>query len=171
MRVVCDAGPLIALGRLGQLGLLLKLGAEILIPREVYTEVVTEGLRLGASDAAAVDLLVRRNRIHVIDVSLPSPAPAWSEGIDAGELAVILLAQQQSADRVLVDDSHARRAARQAGLRVKGTVGLLLEAFRRGWIDLTEFELLIQSIRAHPTLWISEFLCDEALKQARQQPH
>lgn len=169
MRVICDAGPLIALGRLGQLGLLLKLSPEILIPREVYCEVVTEGLRLGASDAAAVDLLVRQNRIQVIDVPPPSPPPAWSQAIDPGELAVILLAKQQSADRVLVDDSHARRAARQAGLRIQGTVGLLLEAFRTGWISLAALELLIESIKAQPTLWISDRLCDEALRQARQE--
>ena len=55
MNVVSNAGPLIALGKLGQLSLLLTLYDEILIPREVYHEVVINGLRLGAEDAPAVD--------------------------------------------------------------------------------------------------------------------
>jgi predicted nucleic acid-binding protein len=44
VKVVSNAGPLIALGKLGQLGLLLKLYGEILIPREVCNEVVINGL-------------------------------------------------------------------------------------------------------------------------------
>ena len=36
MKVVSNAGPLIALGKLGQLGLLLKLYDTITIPRQVY---------------------------------------------------------------------------------------------------------------------------------------
>ena len=56
MKVVSNAGPLIARGQLGQLGLLLKLYSEILIPREVYNEVVANGLRLGALDAQAVSV-------------------------------------------------------------------------------------------------------------------
>lgn len=169
MRVVSNAGPLIALGKLGQLGLLLKLYDEILIPREVYNEVVVNGLRLGASDARAVDFLIRQGHIRVVDVTLPSPSPAWAQPIDAGELEAIVLAQQQSADWVLIDNAHARKAARQAGLRPKGTVGLLLEAFRQSYLTLQEFELLIQNIKAQPDLWISERLCDRALIQARQE--
>ena len=63
MSVVSNAGPLIALGKLGQLGLLLKLYGGI-----------------------------------------PSPLPTWAQSIDIGEIEVITLAQQQSANLVLIDD-------------------------------------------------------------------
>jgi hypothetical protein len=66
VNVVSNAGPLIALGKLGQLGLLLTLYRNILIPREVYNEVVVNGLRLGADDASAVDFLVRQGHIRVV---------------------------------------------------------------------------------------------------------
>jgi len=169
VRTVINASPLIALAKLGQLGLLLKLYDQILIPHEVYNEVVVKGLQLGAPDAQAVDFLVQQEHIQVVDVSLPSPLPSWAHPIDAGEIEVILLAQQESVDHVLIDNLHARKAARQAGLRVKGTVGLLLEAFRKGHLTLREFELLIQTIKAQPDLWISEQLCDRALAQARRE--
>lgn len=168
MKVVSNAGPLIALGKLGQLGLLIKLYDDILIPREVYNEVVVNGIRLGASDAQAVDFLVKQGQIRVMDITLPTPLPIWAQPIDAGELETIVLAQQQFADWVLIDNKHARMAARQAGLSLKGTVGLLLEAFRQQYLSLPEFELLIQNIKAQPDLWISERLCDQSLAQARQ---
>jgi len=116
VNVVSNAGPLIALGKLGQLSLLLTLYGAILIPREVYNEVVINGLRLGADDAPAVDFLVQQGHIRVVEVVMPSPLPAWALSLDAGEIEVIVLGQQQAADWVLIDNEHARKAARQVGL-------------------------------------------------------
>ena len=169
MKVVSNAGPLIALGKLGQLSLLLTLYDEILMPREVYHEVVVNGLRLGADDAPAVDFLVQQGHIGVVEVVLPTPLPAWAQSLDAGEIEVIVLGQQQAADWVLVDNEHAREAARQVGLPLKGTVGLLLEAWRQGHLSLQAFELLIQEVKTRPDLWSSAQLCDRALEQARQE--
>jgi predicted nucleic acid-binding protein len=169
MIVVSDAGPLIALGKLGQLGLLLKLYGQVIIPREVYLEVVVNGLRFGAPDARAVDFLSQQGHIQIVTVSLPAGLPKWASPIDVGEIEVILLAQQQKATWVLVDDAHARKAAYQAGLRPKGTVGVLLAAHREGYLLFHELDLLLQNIKAMPELWISERLCDQALSLARQK--
>ena len=62
MKVVSNAGPLIALGKLGRLGLLNQLYDVVLIPSEVYQEVVVNGLRLGAPDADAVQFLVQQKQ-------------------------------------------------------------------------------------------------------------
>lgn len=168
MKAISNAGPLIALAKLGQLGLLLKLFDEIVIPREVYSEVVTNGLLLGAPDAGSVDFLVREGHILVKDVTVPTPVPEWARAIDTGEVQVVLLALNQSADWVLIDNAHARKAARVMGLPVKGTIGLMLEALRKRYLSLREFELLIHAIKASPSLWISESLCDKALIHARK---
>ena len=48
--VVCDAGPLITLGKLKRLEVLAELYGEVRIPSPVYDEVVTSGLAKGASD-------------------------------------------------------------------------------------------------------------------------
>jgi len=149
--------------------MLLTLYGDVLIPREVYNEVVVNGLRLGADDAPAVDFLVQQGYIQVVEVVWPVPLPAWGQALDAGEIEVILLGQQQAADWVLIDNEHARKAAREVGLPLKGTVGLLLEAWRQGYLSLQAFELLIQEIKQRPDLWISAQLCDRALEQARQE--
>ena len=112
---------------------------------------------------------MRQGYIQVVEVTLPSPLPVWAQSLDAGEIEVIVLGQQQAADWVLIDNEHARKAARQVGLPLKGTVGLLLEAWRRGYLVLPTFELLIQEIKNRPDIWISEQLCDHALRQARQE--
>ena len=54
MKTVTDAGPLIALGKLGLIQLLSQLFDPILVPTSVYQEVVTRGLELGLPDAYAV---------------------------------------------------------------------------------------------------------------------
>ena len=82
-------GSLIGLGKLGQLSLLLTLYSDILIPREVYTEAVINGLRFGVEDASAVDFLVQQDRIRVVEAVLPSPLPAWAQSLDTGEIEVI----------------------------------------------------------------------------------
>lgn len=169
MKAVSNASPLIILGKLNQLGLLLKVFDEVVIPREVYNEVVINGLRLGSSEAAAVDFLVRQGRILVTDVLLPAPLPDWAAAIDKGELETILLAQDLQPDWVIIDNAHARQAARRADLYIKGTVGVLLEAFRRGYLSLQELELLLQITKGRPEFWISDSLCDQVLAQARRE--
>lgn len=88
---------------------MLKLFNEIVIPCEVYNEVVTNGLFLGAADAGAVDFLVCQGHILLRDVDLPSSIPEWAQTIDKGEMAVIVLALQESVDWVLIDNAHARK--------------------------------------------------------------
>jgi len=91
VNVVSNAGPLIALGKLGQLSVLLTLYSDILIPRQVYNEVVINGLRLSADDAPAVDFLVQQGYIRVVEVAFPHPMPPWAPSLDASEIEVIVL--------------------------------------------------------------------------------
>ncbi len=169
MKVVSNAGPLIALGRLGQLGLLLRLYDHAIIPRQVYDEVVVAGLRIGAPDAADASFLIQQGHIQVVDITLPSSLPAWAGPIDRGEVATIALAEREQADWVLIDDADARAAGRQRGLHIKGTVGVLLQAHRCGMLSLRQLELVLQRAKMQPDLWISERLCDRAFAAARRE--
>lgn len=169
MKVVCNAGPLIALGRLGRLGLLSQLYGVVLIAPQVYEEVVVNGLRLGAPEADAARFLIQQKQIQIKPVKLDSNDPLLATGIDLGEAETLALAIQESADWVLIDDAHARRAAHSVNVRCKGTLGVLLEAFRKKLLALTDLELLIYEIKRQPALWISEQLCDEAMETARRE--
>lgn len=169
MKVVSNAGPLIALARLGRLGLLNQLYGIVLIPPEVYQEVVVNGLRLGAPDAEVAQFFIQQGQIRIAPTELPAGDFLLAFGIDAGEAEVLALARQEHADWALIDNEHARRAARSLGIPCKGTMGVLIEAFRNGLLTLADFELLMHEIKRQPALWISERLCDEALAQVRRK--
>jgi predicted nucleic acid-binding protein len=167
--VVSNAGPLIGLAKLGRLAVLGQLYDRVLIPQEVYQEVVINGMRLGAPDADVVQFFIDQGQIQVRPIEVASDNPLFAYGIDAGEIEAIALAQREAAEWVLIDNAHARRAARAVGLTCKGTVGVLLQAFRHRYITFSDFELLMREIKRQPMLWISDRLCDAALEQARQE--
>ena len=125
--------PLIALSIVGHLDLLRILFDEVLIPASVYEEVVQQGRgRSGSQAVAQADWLA----IH--EPKVPSPLPAELMGLDKGELDVILLARELEADWVLIDEKLARQIAKALDLPVKGTLGLLLVAYRLGLLSRVE---------------------------------
>ena len=67
MKAVADAGPLIALGKLGLLHLLPQLYQPVLVPSAVHTEVVTQGLAAGHPDAVAVQMAILRGELLVVE--------------------------------------------------------------------------------------------------------
>ena len=169
MSAISNATPLIYLGKLGQLDLLFRLFGAIYIPTEVYREVVINGLRLGAIEAQSINYLINQGSIIVVKPVIPDQLPAWAQPLDAGEIEVILLAQQQQADWVLIDNQHARRAARNIELPLKGTIGILLDGFRQQFLSLSELKFLLYRVKSQADFWISDSLCDQALARARQE--
>jgi predicted nucleic acid-binding protein len=65
--------------------------------------------------------------------------------LDAGERAAIEIALKEGADAVLMDEIAGRQAARDAGLIAVGTIGILAEAARNGWIDYDAAVTRLQS--------------------------
>jgi len=128
--VVINAGPLIALATVSQLEVLEGLYKRVLVPLAVEEEVVVAGHgRPGAGDVAAAAFL-ERVRVE------PEPDPLLSRALGRGEAEVITLAHRLGARLTLLDEGRARRIAEQAyGLRVKGTVGVLVSAKRGGLVD------------------------------------
>ncbi|MBI5445597.1 MAG: DUF3368 domain-containing protein [Deltaproteobacteria bacterium] len=130
--VVADAGPLIALGRIGQLWLLRDLYGIVLIPPCVFEELQVESGRPGAK-AAAEALREGWLRVQIVrDSSALSRLVAW---VHPGEAQAIVLAQEVPLRFLLVDDRRAREAGRRSSVKVVGTGGVLLTAKRRGLIE------------------------------------
>jgi len=62
-------------------------------------------------------------------------------GLGRGEREAIALALETRADLVVLDDQQRRRVAREKGLSVAGTVGILIEAREQGRIPSVRREL------------------------------
>ncbi len=140
-RAVLNSGPLIALSLIGRLDLLAMLFKEFWIPEAVYHEVAVAGI----GKPGAVDLSAPFLRERVIDT--PRPDPLLIAELDTGEAAVIALAWAKFPCLAIIDEKRGRQIAKQVyDLPVKGTVGLLVEAKRRGLMHdlptaLTELKL------------------------------
>jgi predicted nucleic acid-binding protein len=159
MKAVTNAGPLIALGKLGLVQLLSQLYEPILVPDPVHLEVVPRGLELGQPDAYAVQMAVARRELVVVSVEIAEASTAGIEpSLHLGERAAIQLARQEAADLVLLDDQLAREQAQALGLCVKGTLGIIVEAFRQRLLTAEEVELIFQAILDRDDIWISDSL-------------
>jgi len=166
--VLCNAGPLIALGKLNRLELLAELYGQVQIPRAVYDEAVTQGLALGAPDARTIRLFWQAKNWPIIKVSA-ARLSAYKPPVilDPGETEVLVLARSLRDVLVLLDDETARAEARRLNLRVRGTLGVLAQAYYAGILSFPEVELLLQEIAARPDIWIGAKLCEQVLQALR----
>jgi predicted nucleic acid-binding protein len=166
--VLCNAGPLIALGKLNRLELLAELYGQVQIPRAVYDEAVTQGLALGAPDARTIRLFWQARNWPISKVSAAMLSTYKPPVIlDPGEIEVLALARALRDVLVLLDDETARAEARRLKLRVRGTLGVLAQAYHAGILSFPEVELLLQEIAARPDIWIGAKLCEQVLQALR----
>ena len=93
----------------------------IVIPDAVLQEVT-------AKDPHALDIY---SWIVVKSVGNLAAKEIFSTALHDGEVEVMLLAREISADLVILDDGLARKHAKYFDLNITGTIGLLLRAKQR----------------------------------------
>lgn len=130
MVVVSNSTPLIALSKIGLFELLKDYFGEIIIPNEVYEEVVTRGGHLfGAREVSNSDwvkVVKAENRLAIDSLSVH---------LGKGEAEAIILAKEKNA-LLIIDDKDGRTMAANLGVPVTGTVGLLKLFAEDGKIQL-----------------------------------
>ena len=75
--------------------------------------------------------------------------------IDAGEKEAIYLATRVPNSLVLLDDLKAREEAKALRLAVKGTIGVLVQAYRNNLVTLGEIDTIFEAIIANDDIWIA----------------
>lgn len=135
--VVADAGPLIALGRLCLLDLLPRLFADVQVTATVLDECLAQPERPDAQRIAA--------SLAAGHIRCCPDAEGLDAGLlDPGEASAITRAREIGAG-LLMDDRAAVAHARAIGLKVLGTLGILVLAKRRGL--LKEIRPLVHQMR------------------------
>jgi predicted nucleic acid-binding protein len=159
---ICDAGPLIHLDELKALDLLDDFA--LLVPAEVWREIHQHR-------PLAADWVISHATVE--DVSLPTDstftALVSALSLDAGEQFALALARIHPDAVFFTDDAAARLAAEQEGIRVHGTIGILLRAIRRAYRPPREVLALLQMIPSQSTLYIRPSLLGEIVEQVVQQ--
>ena len=148
MIVVSDTSPINYLVLIELQDILPKLFGRIVIPVAVDRE-----LRSPAAPDA-----IKRFMVTVPDwLEIQAPPEIEQElgHLDQGERETVSLALRMSADLVLLDERRGRRAARDHGLAVSGTLGLLDLADRRGLVNLHDAlgRLKATNFRASPRIF------------------
>ncbi len=151
--IVCNTTPLSCLLKIGKTELLRALYGQITVPHEVAVELDQAG-PLHAGWRRQLDFL------QVAETRADDPVlRLLLNELDAGEAAAIALAQEHGSDLLIIDDMAGRRLARKLGLRITGTVGVVLAAADAGLAD-APLELL-EELRAKGGLWLSDHFLDQ----------
>ena len=133
------------LTKINNLNLLKDLFKEILIPKEVYEEVVVRGKEGNFLDALKVEKAIKDGWIKVNEtIIIDKDVEKFNLDIDIGELAVINLAQKIKPILILIDDASARVIAESFGFKVRGTLYVLLIAYRNKIISKVEIKSLLK---------------------------
>ena len=159
---ISNASPLIQLAKIGHLSLLARLHSQVLIPNAVHREVVLAGRGRPGAEAVA--------RAEADGWLIQTAAPEdrvldmLRDQIDVGEAEAIRLALEQPSAIVLLDDMAARSIAIRMGLRVTGTLGLLLRAKQMGFVP--QLHPLIAQLCADGRFYIAPAVVTQILAAA-----
>ena len=163
MIVVSDTTPLIALMKVGRLDLLHELFCEILIPEGVFHE-------LTSNESFPEEAEQIKNTRYIRIITVPEQKAVdmlrCSAGLDLGESEAIICADSRKADILLMDEAKGRRVAHTMGLRVMGTIGILLASNECGLITSDEAKRAILGLK-ESNQRISDALMKEALDRLR----
>lgn len=128
--VISDISPLQYLTQINLLHILPALAGRIIVPQAVVEE-LAQGRAAGLSlpDPSVIEWMIIRR-------SVGASALAIVTDLGPGETETLLLALESQDALVILDDALARRIAKTQGIRVIGTLGVLLEAKRAGHVPL-----------------------------------
>ena len=121
MIVVSDTTPLISLLKINRTDLLEKLFGDVLIPQAVFDE----RFQLEADQIRQKKFIVVKPVNNPESVSILKRAT----GLDQGESEAIVLTDELKADLLLMDEAKGRNVSAQIGLRIMGTIGILMAAY------------------------------------------
>lgn len=159
--IVADAGPLIALAKIGHIDLLSALFERVHIPAKVLHEAADNSALPGAT--AVREFAETFGVIH--DDRDSEFVQLLLQEVDAGEAQAIALAKELGCT-VFIDDRAGRDAAKRSGLPVIGVLAVLLQGKRSG--HLTAIRPRLDAL-TNARYRISQALIDEVLRLADER--
>ena len=153
-KVISNTTPLIGLADIGCFDILQKLYEKIMIPAAVLKEVKSE---------PAKNLVSNSGFIHVFHVADSQVRKMFSSRLHAGEVEVMLLAEEKQADLLIMDDNAAKKTAKFLGFKVTGTLGVLLKAKQEGYIgEIRPLVDKLQDTGFYVSTMIKQYVLEEA---------
>ena len=155
MLIVSDTTPIISLMKIEQLYLLEKMFGYIVIPKAVYDELTVnekfakEILKIKEAEFVKVGEVKNDSSVNILrNVT----------GLDAGESEAIVMEGEKEADLLLMDEHKGRQVAKKLGIKITGTIGILLQAFDEGMMSKEDVKKCILVLK-ESNIRISDNLC------------
>ncbi len=159
--IIADASPLIAFGSIDNLSVLFKLFGKVVIPEVVATECLVDKARPGAiAIAKAID--DKLIQVHSAVISAVDDALAI---LDQGEAAAIALAHSLNLP-LIIDEKLGRGVAKKLGVKIIGTIGVLLLAKEKKMVKSIK-PILLQLKNGR--YFLADALIRDALKRAKEK--
>ncbi len=126
-KIISNTTPILSLLKINKLDLLKRLYGKVTIPNAVFQEIEN-----GKEKQYYQDLTLL-SWIEIAEIKNPD-SRAFFTDLDSGEAEVLILAKEQNADLVVMDEILGRRFAKQLEFNLTGTIGVLLKAKEKGLI-------------------------------------
>ena len=153
---VANASPIIYLARSHYFDLLHVAATEVMVPTAVADEILIRG-----QEDPAARALIETPWIRTVEtLQVPQSVLAWDLG--PGESAVIAWALAHPGCLAVIDDLEGRRCAETHKIRLRGTLGLVLRAKRRGIVP--QARPILQRLRG-AGMYLSSHLLEMALAE------
>ena len=165
MIIVSDTSPLISLMKASLLDVLQRLFDTIIIPEAVFSELTTnpdyqdEAEQIKAAPFITVVSVKEHKAVDVL---------RRATGLDLGESEAIVYADENSADVLLMDEAAGRRVAKSMGLRILGSIGILLAAYDERILTAEDVDAAVDTLKS-ANRRISEELVTYARAYVRKQ--
>jgi len=155
--VVSDTSPLNYLILIGSTEILPRIFGQVYAPSVVVEELKHSGSPEPVRQWASIP----PEWLTIQEPTKLDPLP-W---LDLGEVAAIALAGELQADAILIDEKAGRKAARERGLQVVGTLGVLNRAAHLELIDLPHSIEQLKATNFH----VREVLIEDMVREDRER--
>ena len=144
MIVIADTTPIISLMKIEQLYLLKELFSSVRIPCAVFEELVSNPRF--EDEAAVIQSCPYIQKVYTSNKEAVNLLRK-TKGLDRGESEAIIYTDEVNADLLLMDELKGRKVARQMDIKVMGTLGILLEAYKMQLLNREQILECLQMLR------------------------
>ena len=134
--IISNSTPLIYLAKLNKFSLILKLYKKIIIPEEVYSEVVVKGKKMNKSEVVIIEELIENGSIEVKEAGELKKDLIF---LHLGEAKAINLCLKNRLKDILIDDKEAYELCKLLNLNPIRTTAFLLMAVKNKLINKVDF--------------------------------
>ena len=157
LKVIVNSTPIISLCLIGKLHFLKDLYGIIMIPEAVFKEISVK-----PDSVAKNELDKSLDWIEICSIKNEMAKILYKSQLHDGEVEVMILGKETSADLLIIDDKNAKKHAKYLGFNVTGTLGVLIKAKKSGHIQ--SVKSLIENLISE-NIYIDSKIIEYCLKE------